>query len=308
MNLLHSAIISSLPLVPRSLFRRIAGRYIAGETREGLLRVVRKLHEEGLRTTVDVLGENVTSPEQAQHAADEYRRVIQEIASAGGSPQVSVKLSLLGLRLDEKLALDHLLEITRAATLSGVGVFLDMEDTSTTDATLRIYRRAHQEFQGLGIAVQAYLHRSVRDVLELLPLRPAIRICKGIYNEPATLALKDRRAIQENYLKIVTLLVDGDGFPAMATHDAWLVDQCQELLRSRSVGPGSHEFQMLLGVGEGLRSRIRKAGSPLRLYCPYGPDWEAYSVRRLKENPHMAGYIFKSVLSRRILDRGHLDP
>ena len=308
MNLFHSAILSSLPLVPHSLLRRVAGRYIAGETREGLLRVVKRLHSEGLRTTVDVLGENVASPEEAQRATEEYLRVIQEISGTGDSPEVSVKLSLLGLRLDERLALEHLLQVTQKAASSKVGVFLDMEDTSTTDATLRIYRYAHAGFPRIGIAIQACLHRSLKDVLELLALRPAIRVCKGIYNEAETVALKDRRAIRDNYMKIVALVANGDGYLAMATHDSWLVDRCQELLRSRRVGPESYEFQMLLGVGEALRSQILRASSPLRLYCPYGPDWYAYSLRRLKENPRMAGYILKNLFTGAVLDRGHLDP
>jgi len=306
MDFLHSVLLRALPLVPRSLIRRVAGRYIAGETREGLLRVVERLHAEEIRTTVDLLGENVETIQEAKGAADEYDRLLDCLQGKGPTPQVSVKLSLLGLRIDELLAESLLLRIVGRASRLGVGVFLDMEDSSTTDVTLRIYRRAREGFPSLGIAIQAYLRRSLRDVLDLLPLRPAVRVCKGIYNEPETLAFKDRQQIRESYVRLVELLLDGGAYPAIATHDAWLIERSLHLIRSRRVGAESHEFQMLLGVGEKLRPRIRAAGSFLRLYCPYGPDWYSYSLRRLKENPRMTGYIFKSVFTSKILDRGHL--
>lgn len=306
MDLLHSAIIRALPLVPRSVLRRVAGRYIAGESRQGLLAVVDRLHGQGLLTTVDVLGENIAAEGEARAAAAEYRQLIRELSGRGPSPQVSVKLSLLGLRFDERLAESLLFEITGEAAAAHVGVYLDMEDTTTTDATLRLYRNAHGSVPRLGIAIQAYLKRSLRDVLDLLPLRPAIRICKGIYNESPDLALKDRAAIRESYLSILRAVIDGDGYPAIATHDSWLVDRALEHVRAARVERDSHEFQMLLGVGEGLWRKIRASGAALRLYCPYGPDWLAYSLRRLKENPHMAGYIMKSVFNRKILERGNL--
>ena len=133
------------------------------------------------------------------------------------------------------------------------------------------------------------------DVEGLLPLQPSIRICKGIYPEPASIALQDRRAIQENYLRLAELVLHSKGFAAFATHDPWLIDRCLGQVKKRGTGPESHEFQMLLGVGESLRPAIRESGSSIRLYCPYGVDWYAYSVRRLRENPRMAGYVLKSL-------------
>lgn len=306
MGILHAAILGALPLVPRSVLRRIAGRYIAGETRQGLLVVVERLHAQGLRTTVDLLGENVDSRQQAHRAADEYQNVLEALQPRGAFLEISVKLSLLGLRLEESLAEELLREILRQAARVRVGVFLDMEDSSTTDATLRIYRRCKEIAPTLGVAIQAYLRRSQQDVLDLLPLRPAIRVCKGIYDEPEALAWKDRQRIRESYMKILALLLEGGAYPAIATHDPWIVDRALELLRERRTSPEAYEFQMLLGVGEALRPRIRSAASALRLYCPYGPDWLAYSLRRLRENPRMAGYIFSSVFSRKILERGNL--
>ncbi len=293
-------------MVPRSVIRRIAGRYIAGETLADLLRVLGDLHERGLLTTVDILGENAGSREAARLATYEYLRLVEQLSGKGISPQISVKLTLLGLRVDESLAREMLEEITSAAGTRKVTVFLDMEDSSTTDATLRIFRHIRERNAGVGIAIQAYLHRSLADVQGLLPLRPAVRVCKGIYSEPPQIALVDPEALRANYLKLVELLAEGGAYPAIATHDPWLVHRSLEILRDRTMGPATHEFQMLLGVGEALRPRIRAAGSPLRLYCPYGPDWYAYSLRRLRENPKMTANVLRSLFSPRLLGRGLL--
>lgn len=303
MQILHNAILLALPWVPRAVVRRIAGRYIAGESLADLLRVAQALEEQGLLSTVDLLGENVTVLEEARRAADEYLRLVDELARRELRSQVSLKLTLLGLRVSPATAQELVREITLHAARHHLSVCLDMEDASTTEATIGIYRRLREETDAIGIAIQAYLHRSQGDLASLLPLKPTIRVCKGIYNEPASVALKDKRAIQESYLRLVGLLLDGGGFPAIATHDPFLVDKCQKIIHERGLGPDSHEFQMLLGVGERIRPRILKSGSRLRLYCPYGPDWYAYSLRRLRENPKMAGYVLRSVLSPRLLKR-----
>jgi proline dehydrogenase len=304
MNLLHAAVLRALPLVPRSLLKRVAGRYIAGETIADVLRVARALDRQGLLSTVDVLGENATSEAEARAARDEYLRVASELAAQGLASQVSVKLTLLGLRFSEPLAGDLVETITEEAGKKSISVCLDMEDSTTTDAILGIYRRLRERHSPVSVAIQAYLRRSAADVKALLPLGPSLRICKGIYAEPPGIAFQGRREIQESYLSLLRLLVEGGGYPAIATHDPWLVDRALALVAERGLGPAQHEFQMLLGVGESLRGRVRASGSPLRLYCPYGPDWQAYSLRRLKENPRMIGYALKSVFSPRVLRSG----
>jgi proline dehydrogenase len=299
MNLIHKAALGLMPAVPRSLVRKLAGRYIAGETLDDLIRVASGLHAKGFLTTVDVLGENSTSEEAAKAAKDEYLRAVNGLSDAGLASQVSVKLTLLGLRLREELARDLLGMIVVHAGARGISVCIDMEDSSTTDAILRIYRDTLEAHPGVSVAIQAYLKRSLSDVESLLPLKPSIRICKGIYTEPPAIAYQDRGSICRSFLSIVKVLVEGGGFPAIATHDPLLVDRSLQVLREAGIGPGGHEFQMLLGVGERLRPRILARGSRLRLYCPYGPDWYAYSLRRLKENPRMIGYAMKGLLSGR---------
>jgi proline dehydrogenase len=292
--------------VPKGVIRRIAGRYIAGESIDQLLRVLAALEAKGLGSTVDVLGENVTSEQDARAARDEYLRLVERLSGSASPREVSVKLTLLGLRVDEGFLRESLEKVVGAAQERKISVCLDMEDSSTTEATIRTFRWLRERHAGVSMAIQAYLHRSVEDLKSLLPLRPSLRICKGIYNEPPGIAFQDRRPIQENYLKLLDLLLDGGGYPAIATHDAWLISKALEGLKARGLGTSTHEFQMLLGVGEALWGKILEFGSPLRLYCPYGPDWYAYSLRRLRENPRMGEYILKSLFSRKILKAGYL--
>lgn len=282
---------------PRWLIKKVAWRYIAGEHREELLGVIDALHRRGLLTTVDVLGEDVDSLSGQRAAVDEYLQLLAALESRARSSQVSVKLSLLGLRLAEGQALAGLLEIVDSAAAKGLGVCIDMEDSSTTDATLRCFRKARERYEGVSVAIQAYLRRSLADVTSLLPLRPAIRLCKGIYREPPAVAYQDREEVRHNYVELLRLVLAGGGFPAIATHDPWIVNAALGEIKSRSLDPGSHEFQMLLGVGEALRPAILRAGSRLRLYCPYGQSWHAYSLRRLRENPRMLRYVAGSLLS-----------
>ena len=306
MRVLTGVLLGLLPLVPRSIMRFIAWRYIAGERLDELLVVVKQLHEAGLLATVDVLGENSRTEAAVRESVDEYLRLVDALSATGIPSEVSIKPTLFGIRLSDELAERAVSAVVRRAAERRIGVTIDMEDSTVTDATLRLYEKLRGEHDRLGVAIQAYLHRSMADVERLLPLKPVVRVCKGIYVESPALALQDRQAIRENYLGIVTRLVEGGGYPAIATHDPWLVDRCLGLLRARAVGPTSHEFQMLLGVGEALRPRIRAQGSPLRLYCPYGPDWHAYSVRRLKENPRLFGYAARSLVSWRTFQRSHV--
>lgn len=286
-----------LPLIPRRLVRIAAGRYIAGESLEEMLGVVESIRRAGLLTTIDILGENVESPAAAEKAAAEYGRLIDALAGRKILEDISVKPTLVGLRVGEDLAARLLEGLLERAEPRGIHVTLDMEDVSTTDATLRLYRRLRERHEAVGVALQAYLERSLSDVSSLLPLRPTVRVCKGIYVEPPGTTLTDRRAIQESFLRLVDALLEGGGYPAIATHDPWLIDQCLARLDRAGRGPQGHEFQMLLGVGARWRPRIRAGGHRLRLYCPYGESWYSYSTRRLQENPHLFGTVLRSVLS-----------
>jgi len=298
MSILETALHLLASHCPRWLIKKIAWRYIAGEDREELLQLIDVLHRDGLLTTVDFLGEDADSASGVRAAVDEYLRLLEALASRASRSQVSVKLSLLGLRLSEGQALDSLLEVVTLAARLGLGVCIDMEDSSTTDATLRCFRRAREKHDGVAVAIQACLRRSSDDVASLLPLCPTIRLCKGIYREPASVAYQDFQEVRRSYVELLRQVLSGGGIPAIATHDPWLVSAALAEIKSRALGPGGHEFQMLLGVGESLRPAIRAAGSPLRLYCPYGRSWHAYSLRRFRENPRLLRYVAASLFSR----------
>jgi proline dehydrogenase len=294
-SVLKRVIACLLPWVPRSLVARIARRYVAGEQRSEVLEVAQRLASKRIDATIDLLGENATERSDVERVTAEYRALIDDIARVGGRAQLSVKLTHLGLRLSEDLARDELAKIVLHAEKAGNFVCIDMEDTSTTDVTLRIFRDLRLRSPAVGVAIQAYLRRSPADIESIGDLQPTVRICKGIYREPPELTLPNPAAIRQAYLDLARRLIELGGKPAFATHDPWLVDRCLELVRARELSPNQHEFQMLLGVGHALRPRIEAAGSPLRLYLPYGPDWYEYSLRRLRENPSMAGYVVRAL-------------
>ncbi len=298
MNAGLRCVAAGLRFFPRPWVRRVASRYIAGESRDEALELVVRLRESGYLVTVDVLGENASDEEDALAAVAEYLRLVAELGRLGPGGEVSVKPTHVGLRLSEQLAGENLEAIAACADANGVGLTLDMEDSSTTDATLRFYRALASRHARVGLAIQAYLYRSAADVEALLPLRPSVRVCKGIYVERPGLVFPDRQSVRENFLRLVERLLEGGAFAAIATHDPWLIDRSLELV-GRLRAERFHEFQMLLGVGEALRGRIRARGSPLRLYCPYGYRWYEYSLRRLRENPKLVGYVIRGLLRRR---------
>jgi proline dehydrogenase len=300
MEILARAAVAALRFTPRTIVRRIASRYIAGETRAEALAVVRSLEEAGCAATIDLLGEELKTEADVGAARDEYLRLLDDLAAAGvRSPQVSVKPTLMGLRLGEDVARRELGRLVERAAPLGISVCIDMEDSTTTDATLRLFRELRGRFDNVWVAIQACLRRSPADLAALLPLRPWVRVCKGIYREREEIAHQEDQAIRENYLELVRLLARGGGSAAIATHDPWLLDRSLEIVRSERVEPPRFEVEMLLGVGEPLRGRILAGGTVLRIYCPYGPDWAAYSIRRLRENPRIAAHILQQILRRR---------
>jgi len=281
--------------LPRPLVEAVARRYVAGTTEDDLMRAVGALRAQGFAVTADILGENATDAEEVAAIVHRYCEVLGFLAQDGSAPHVSIKPTQLGLRQGESVAFAAAHEIVACAAALGGFVEIDMEDSSTTDATIRLFRRLRGEFDGVGMAIQAYLRRSVADIGALADLRPSLRICKGIYVEPEDIALRGRAAIRDAYLRLVDRTFEVGGRPAFATHDAWLVDRC--LARVAARGADSHEFQMLAGVGHALRGRIVAAGSRLRVYVPYGPQWLDYSLRRLQENPRLLAQVLRGVVT-----------
>jgi proline dehydrogenase len=298
MSLLDKTIVRLLPAVPRPVVRRLSARYIAGPELADARRVVAALNAEGKLATVDVLGEEITRPDEAEAITQAYLDVLDAIDEDGLDANVSVKLTGLGLNLDPELARANVQAIADRGTF----VRIDMEDSSTTDATLELYRDLRSAgAQNLGVVLQATLKRTVDDATALAGAN--VRLCKGIYLEPPDLAFRDFDAVRVNYVRALETLLDGGCYVGIATHDEWLVDQALQLVRERRLEPHEYEFQMLLGVQTRLGDRLVAQGQRLRIYVPFGRQWYEYSLRRLQENPKVAGYIAADTLNRLVPGR-----
>ncbi len=285
--LLDRAIVRLLPAVPKPVVQLFSSRYIAGPTLADAVRVVRELNAEGKSATVDVLGEEVTSAPTADAIVQAYLDVLDAIERERLDSNISVKLTGLGLDLSYELCRENLERILAR----GRFVRIDMEDATTTDATLRLHRELREAgHENVGIVLQAYLRRTPDDVRALADLKPNVRLCKGIYVEPPSLAYTDAAAVRTSFVQCLDGLLESGARVAVATHDERLI---QEALR-REVP----EFQMLLGVRAGRAGELVAAGHPLRVYVPFGEQWYSYSLRRLQENPAMAGTIARSTIGR----------
>jgi proline dehydrogenase len=303
-SLVDSAIVRLLPAVPKPVVRRISGRYIAGEDLDDALRVVRELNRQGKMATIDVLGEEITNPDEARAIATAYRDTFAAIDRERLDSNVSVKLTALGLKLGYELCRENLEDVVRHAAERENFVRIDMEDSSTTDDTLRLYRELREAgHDNVGVVLQARLKRTVADVRALAELRPNVRLCKGIYLEPPEIAYRDFDSVRASFVQALEELLDAGCYVGIATHDEWLLEQGQRLAASRRLAPEEYEFQMLLGVRAALGDELVRGGHRLRIYTPFGRHWYAYSLRRLQENPRIAGYIAADTLNRLIPGR-----
>lgn len=286
-----------LPAVPRAVVQRVAAPYIAGPTLDDARRVVAGVNAEGMRATVDVLGEEVTKPEEAEAIAAAYHDALEAIEADGLDANVSVKLTALGLKVDKALCRRLTEKVLRDAGTGGVFVRIDMEDSSTTEDTLELYRSVRAEgFDGVGIVFQAALRRTLEDIAALAPLRPSVRLCKGIYVEPAQIAFQEFEVIRRSFVACLDSLLAASCRVAVATHDEFLLGQTLE--RVAGLDETAYELQMLLGVRADRGRELVAAGHPLRIYVPYGRRWYEYSLRRLQENPKVAGYVARDMLDR----------
>jgi proline dehydrogenase len=297
--LLDRAIVRVLPAVPRPVVKRLSQRYIAGPELVDACRAVSRLNAAGKMATIDVLGEEITSPAEATALLEEYEDVFETIEREGLDSNVSVKLTGLGLKLDRELCRDNVATLVRWAAERGNFVRIDMEDSSTTSDTLAIYRELRVEgLANVGVVLQAYMRRTLDDVSGLADLRPNVRVCKGIYVEPPDVAYQGYDTVRFNFVEAVSALLASDAYVAVATHDEWVIAEALRLLEERKVAPDRYEFQMLLGVREDLGDELVREGHRLRIYVPFGRQWYEYSLRRLQENPKVAGYIARDTLKR----------
>ena len=296
MSAFNRLLVTGLPAVPKPIVGRVASRYVAGEDFADAVRVVRDLNQQGAMATVDVLGEEVSEREKATTAVEEYLRVFEAIDREKIDCNVSIKLTLLGLKIDEGFCRDNVARIVEAAKRFGNFVRIDMEDHTTTDATIRIYREFHARYGNLGIVLQAYMRRTLRDIEEL-PQGANVRLCKGIYVEPRRIAWKGYETVRHNYVQALDKLFTQGVYVGIATHDEYLTCAASALIDRHGLTRDQYEFQMLLGVDEELRRILIESGHRLRVYVPYGRDWYPYSIRRLRENPEVARHVLKAMMS-----------
>ena len=299
MGLVDSTIVRFLPAVPKPVVRKISERYIAGEELDDALVVVRRLNDQGKLATIDVLGEEITTEEEAAAIVRAYLDVFADIERCELDSGVSVKLTALGLKLGYDLCRDNLRTVVQDAASRGNFVRIDMEDSSTTDDTLRLYRELREEgHDNIGVVLQAMLRRTLNDVAELAELKPSVRLCKGIYLEPADVAYQDYEAVRASYVRALDALLGAGCYVGIATHDEWLLGEGRRLVAERGLTRDDYEFQMLLGVRPTRGDELVREGHRLRIYVPFGRHWYAYSLRRLQENPRIAGYIAADTVGR----------
>lgn len=294
MSLFSRLVVTTLPLVPKTLVGRVASRYVAGESLDDALATVKDLNQQGAMATVDVLGEEVTERSKAEAAVEEYIRLFQAIEAEGLDSNVSIKPTLLGLKIEEQFCQKNIEEITVVAKDVSNFVRIDMEDRTCTDATLRIYHHLQARYGNLGAVLQAYMRRTLQDIEELPSESANIRLCKGIYIEPRKTAWKGYQTVRHNFLSALEKAIAQGVYVGIATHDEYLVCASMGLLDRYRVPRDRYEFQMLLGVDEVMRQIILDGGHRLRVYVPYGGDWYPYSIRRLRENPEVAGHVARA--------------
>lgn len=296
MSLFNTVVARTLPYIPKSIVGQVSKRYIAGTTLQDAVRVVQDLNARGMMATLDLLGEDIHDVAEAVATKDEWLKIVRAIHDQKLDSNVSLKLSQLGLRIDGDLCYNNVRAIVQAAREVGNFVRIDMEDSSTTDGTLELYRRLREEgFDNVGVVIQAYLRRSESDVRALVKMKANFRICKGIYIEPEEIAYRDREEVRRNFVMLLRIIMESGCYVGIATHDEYVIEKAYELVHKLGLTKDRYEFQMLLGVREGLRDSIVRQGHRLRVYVPFGEKWYAYSVRRLKENPQIAGYILKAM-------------
>jgi proline dehydrogenase len=297
MGILDKAIANSVPAIPRPVVRRISRRYIAGDTLEEAVATVRDLNRSGCVATIDLLGESTQSKADAARTLREYEKVIDVLDKHDLESGISVKLTGLGLTINEELCRANLEQIASYAGEKGRFVRVDMEDSPYTSVTLDMVIDLHERHENVGAVIQAYMRRSLDDVVRLTEAGISVRLCKGIYDEPRRIAYKDFDTVRENYRLLLEELLRGGSYVGIATHDEFLVWHALRLIHQLEVPKDRYEFQMLLGVDEELRGILVGAGHKLRVYVPFGKDWYEYSSRRLKENPKIAGYVAKDVFA-----------
>jgi len=303
MSLFNKVVILFMPLVPKFIVRLFAKRYVAGSKLDDAIQAVKDLNERGFMATMDVLGESTSDEEKTRAYVAEYLAVLQAIHEKKLDCNVSLKPTQLGLQISSDLCYENIKKIVAKAKELKNFVRIDMEDSGSTSATIDIYKKLRQEFDNVGLVLQAYLRRTIDDLIDMSSEKSNFRICKGIYIEPRHVAYKDPHLINENFAYLLETAFKRKCYIGIATHDEKVVWHALRIIEQRDLTDQDYEFQMLYGVDEQLGSIIVKAGHRLRIYVPYGKEWYAYVMRRMKENPTIAIYVLKALFTKKYKEK-----
>jgi len=300
----NKLIAATLPYMPQKFVWLFSKRYVAGHTLDDAIRFCKELNSEGIKITIDVLGEFIKNLDEAERNKNEYLEVIERCEKEKINGNYSLKPTMFGLLIDKEVCYQHIREVVKKASGYHNFVRIDMEDSQCTDMEIELFRRLKKEFPAnTGLVLQAYLKRTIKDLENMLDLHTAdiplnYRLCKGIYNEPKEIAYKQYEEINKYFLEDLEFMFTHKIFAGIATHDKPLVEGAYELIKKYNVPGNMYEFQMLLGVTPELRKSVLDKGHQMRVYVPFGTKWFAYCTRRLKENPKMAGMIIKAIFRR----------
>ncbi|NOT25641.1 MAG: proline dehydrogenase [Acidobacteria bacterium] len=277
-----------------------ASRFIAGETIDTAIEASKRLQANGLLVTLDHLGERVRTLEESTAASHDYVKLLEAIVAAGIERNISLKLTQLGIDIDHATCVDNLRRILEPASRQDCYVRIDMENSPYTERTLSIFETLwEQNYRNVGVALQAYLHRTEEDVRRMNTLGARVRLVKGAYKEPAATAYKDKKTVDAAFLKLALLLLDEGHYPAIATHDAAIIDAVCAHVTERHIARDRFEFQMLYGIRRDLQAALVSAGYRVRVYVPFGREWFPYFMRRLGERPANVGFVLRSLLAER---------
>ena len=298
MKLINNLIIQIIPFLPKFFVKIVASPYIAGITDEEMLENVKKLNDKGFKVAIDILGEHVKTKDEATAVTNRYANLYNEITNRKLQANISIKLTHIGQDLGENFVKNNLFKLVEAAKNNNNFLRLDMENTPYTDQTIKLYEIMKEKYDKIGIVIQSYLKRSMSDIERLADENFNVRICKGIYVEDEELVFNDYSLIRESFIELVKKCLEKGTYVGIATHDEYLIDNIYSWIIENDISKNKYEFQVLHGVP--MQKKLKKLineGNTVRVYLPYGDNWYDYSVRRLKENPKMAGYIIKNIFS-----------
>lgn len=277
--------------------RNFAWRFVAGETTSTALDAVRELQGKRIQATLDLLGESVRDAGEAERSTESYLCLLDEIERSGLSSHISIKLTQLGLDVSDETCEENLRRLLLRARDHGIFVRFDMEGSAYTERTLAMYRKLHEEFDGCGVVIQSYLHRSLRDVEELNSIGGRVRLCKGAYLEPDEIAYQDKHDVDANYIRLMEMLLSEGSYPAIATHDTSMISHALRYVRTYDIPRAAFEFQMLYGVRRDLQERLAGEGYNVRCYVPFGSEWYPYFMRRLAERPANLMFVLRNLIA-----------